>query len=298
MPPNHNLFDDNDGDEDLFQRKPLSPTPKSPVSTSSEPTRANIQNLVKNLPKSPKEKNGSSTTKTELDENGKPTQQQQQHQQSSQQKQPRPPSTTFFYLFIASLSAAINHHSYLILIVLLIALCSQYVSIYLTIFCLVHVIISGFISCTLALRENPYLPRPERLARQHGHTLLLTHFGGVGSLGELFRLHVDTPGVEINNVIMSILYQFITITPIKIITLVTIYIQINSAIKLKLEGLNLSDGQTHFSLDLLWYLGYATFIVLCGSFILPIISYVFAASLDENEEDEYVNQIEKQLKLK
>ena len=191
------------------------------------------------------------------------------------------------FMTIAAICGALNHHTYLFITVVILALFSTHISPLLTLGSIFHVLVTGSV-CTIALAmwENPTMTRPERLKRQLGHTLMLSHFGGVGTIGEVVRLWYGVEGCTVENVKRSLWYQFGLLAP-KIITMTAMYSQLAS----KLTEMAGRNGVSVAQLDLMFYIGWALFISLCLSFFLPVIAYVFMLGVEDVEEDDGLSGI-------
>jgi hypothetical protein len=212
------------------------------------------------------------------------------------------PTQTAIYLFISSICATLNHHGYLFLLVISAALIPQHVSMLLILVGLLHILTTGAaLSIMFGMRENPELSRSDRFARQHGHTLMLTHFGGCGSIAELYRVWIGVEGCTVEgNVLRSIFFHFLFISPIKIVILVFHYIKISTNLEHiinNLTTLNSNNNDRADSIDIniilandwnvqkLYYIGYGTFLVLLSTFLFIITSYVFSTTLNDGNDD-------------
>jgi len=167
---------------------------------------------------------------------------------------------------------------------------------------LLHILTTGAaLSIMFGMRENPELSRSDRFARQHGHTLMLTHFGGCGSIAELYRVWIGVEGCTVEgNVLRSIFFHFLFISPIKIVILVFHYIKISTNLEHiinNLTTLNSNNNDRADSIDIniilandwnvqkLYYIGYGTFLVLLSTFLFIITSYVFSTTLNDGNDD-------------
>lgn len=230
-------------------------------------------------------------------------------------------------LSIAALCALLNHFSYLIFLVVYLALSSSLPStqsipavnnggnaMIFALMGILHILVSGsIVTILLPMSENKHLSRNERLGRQCGHTLMLSHFGGFGSIGEIVRVYYGVAGCGIPEVVRSVLWQFGTISILKPFLLIPIYrhlahilTQINqitagqpaasSSSSSSFQGSGTADSgffewigitERFGPYDLTYYLGYSCFIIMCLNFIFPVIAYVCIVEIDDLGKDEF-----------